>query len=229
MRTALSLLAFISFGCLTAMAVPETIQLEDGRVLEKVTAATVEDGKVKVSHSGGVSRHEVATLKADSRKALGLDAGDSSERPQPELTRIETTDGKVYEDVRSVKATPSFLSFVHREGASSVRFEQLPISIQTAFGYDEAAAKAFDEDRAAAEDAMVKAEVAAAATEQQIAQRKAARSEARERVYFQSMMQEIEWSAGPNTRWGGGGNWCRDARGRFLNRAADARYYKHGR
>ena len=77
-----------------------------------------------------------------------------AERSAPqEITRLETTGGRVYEEIRSVKVTPSGIRFLHRDGAASVRFEDMPEATRARFPWDPAAAAAFDAKQAAAEKA----------------------------------------------------------------------------
>lgn len=68
-----------------------------------------------------------------------------------QIERIETIDGRVYEEVSGVRASPAKLSFTHRDGVASVPFEQLPPSIRARFGYDPDKASAqrkLDEEQA---------------------------------------------------------------------------------
>lgn len=139
------------------LGVPETLELADGRKLEQVTAATVEGGKVKVVHSGGVGRIAPQDFTADSRKALGLAGGENYPAPVPEITRLETTKGEVYEDIRSVRVSPVAVSFTHRDGAASVRFDELAEETRARFHYDPAAAADYEAKQAAENAAAEKA------------------------------------------------------------------------
>ena len=156
----LCILWVIGMAAISAYALPERIELIDGRVLENVTEAGVEGGKVKVKHSAGVSRHAISSLTPASLTALGIETKSSSPSPAVNLTRLETTDGKVYEELRSLRIKPSFISFVHKTGASSVRFDKLPEAIRTQCGYNPEVAKIFDRERAAQEKAIAEAEAA---------------------------------------------------------------------
>lgn len=142
------------------LGVPETLELADGRKLEHVTAAVMEDGKVKVTHSAGIGRIAPEDFKAASRMALGLAGGEDAPAPVPEITRLETLKGEVYEEIRSVRVKPSFISFVHKNGAKSVRFEDVSEAVRLQFGYNKEIAAAFDRERSKAEKAMAKMELA---------------------------------------------------------------------
>lgn len=59
-----------------------------------------------------------------------------------ELNRIELADGKTFEGVRQIRVTPSRISFLHKDGAASVKITDLPEDIRAKLAYDpEAAAK----------------------------------------------------------------------------------------
>lgn len=147
-----------SISSTAVMAEPDRITLNDGRILENVTAAEFEDDKVKISHSGGTGRVAINLIAPASLVELGLPAEKLAVVSPPVLQRVETLDGKIYEGIRSVRVKPSFISFVHRDGSTSVRLENLNASIQKECGYDKAVADIFDAERTAAETAMAKAE-----------------------------------------------------------------------
>lgn len=155
-------LPVVFLACLSALSsclgVPETLELIDGRKLEAVTSARMEDEKVRVAHSGGVMRIFPADFTAASRKALGIASSDPAAVRTPEIKQLVTLDGKTYEDIRSVRVKPSFISFVHRDGSASVRFEAVSEGLRKLFHYDKAAADTFDKAREQAETAMLIAE-----------------------------------------------------------------------
>lgn len=138
--------------------VPEVVKLVDGRELVKVSEVVVEDdGRLKVAHAGGVSRHAAKDVCGETLVALGL-ADYSVVAVLDGVERIVTLDGKIYEGVVKVKVEPSFISFRHAEGAASVRYENLPEDIRDQCGYDAKAAAAHDAKMLALHEAYVKME-----------------------------------------------------------------------
>ena len=95
-----------------AKDLPPTITLRDGRVLEGVTAMAIDAEKVKITHSGGISRHDPKSINPDSQKALGLEVTEQESAKMQKVTVIKTLDGTIYEGVRAVRIKPSFVSFV---------------------------------------------------------------------------------------------------------------------
>jgi len=63
------------------------------------------------------------------------------------FSSLTTTTGKVYHDVRVVKADPNGLLFRHRSGSAKIPFSQLDPSIQTHYHYNEIAAEEFENVR----------------------------------------------------------------------------------
>ena len=63
------------------------------------------------------------------------------------LSSLTTTTGKVYHDVRVVKADPNGLLFRHRGGSAKIPFSQLDSSIQAHYHYNEIAAEEFENVR----------------------------------------------------------------------------------
>lgn len=87
------------------------------------------------------------------------------------LPRLETVDGKVYENLQDIKVTVSRVSFRHESGLASVLLVKLPEDMQKVFGYDVAvAADALAAERAAKARYLT----AAAAVESDKATKKAA-------------------------------------------------------
>jgi len=147
-----------------AKDLPPTITLRDGRVLEGVTAMAIDAEKVKITHSGGISRHDPKSINPDSQKALGLEVTEQESAKMQKVTVIKTLDGTIYEGVRAVRIKPSFVSFVYRDGAKSLRFEVLDELTRKQCGYDPALAAEFDKQREKAEVDMAKLEAQMAAT-----------------------------------------------------------------
>lgn len=83
--------------------------------------------------------------------SLGIFAQDE---PAPvELSRLETMDGKVYEELANVKVTASRISFRHSGGLASVKIVRLSEDLRAALGYDPAAAVEEERKERAAEAA----------------------------------------------------------------------------
>ena len=59
------------------------------------------------------------------------------EAPPKQFEKLETTKGKVYENVTVRKVEPDGLSIMHESGTAKVAFEHLSDELKTAFGYDE--------------------------------------------------------------------------------------------
>ena len=80
------------------------------------------------------------------------DAKEKTDLKFPEtLPRLETVDGKVYENVKYIKVTASRVSFQHESGLASVLMVKLPADMQKLFGYDAKAAAALLEAERKAE------------------------------------------------------------------------------
>jgi hypothetical protein len=73
------------------------------------------------------------------------------------IERIETTDGRIFEGVSGIKVMPNEIRFMHRDGAASVRMEDLPETLRQAIGYDPTAAAKQDAEDKANEDAYYEA------------------------------------------------------------------------
>jgi hypothetical protein len=155
MKAMLSVLLFALAGLSLAGETPKKLALRDGRALEGVTSAEMDGDKLRVAHSGGISRIGVGTLTPESQKALGMVATDEGTAAVQNLKRVETVDGKVFDGVSKLKVTPSGISFVHSGGAATVRFDQLPETIRQQAGYDPAKAAAYDRKKADEANALL--------------------------------------------------------------------------
>ncbi len=69
----------------------------------------------------------------------------------------KTTDGKVYQDVKVVKAEPDAVTILYQNGGARIPLANLPPELQKHFNYDPAAAKAAVAARAQAEADNAKA------------------------------------------------------------------------
>lgn len=56
---------------------------------------------------------------------------------EKEFVTITTPQGRVYHDVKVLKVTADTLHFVHREGAASLPFKQMPSEVKTRLGWHE--------------------------------------------------------------------------------------------
>lgn len=194
---------FFSLLCLAAVAtaaeVPSVIHTRDGKVYEGVVSVAKEDGGIiAISHGSGVKRLQPGELAPEAQKALGLPVTGEREAALSAMGKIETLDGKSYEQIRSVRLKPSFISFVHRDGATSVRFEKLPDSIRILCGYDPAVAAAFDKALAEHEKAMAEAEADA---EKRIARATEKAENRKKREQALMMLQYTNY--GDLNYWGG--------------------------
>ncbi len=146
------LMLWMVLGDLVLAGVPDTLELRDGRVLEGVSAVEVlEDGRVKVIHLGGVSRHDAESLLGFSVQVPGgegvlVKEEVESDEGLGEGGEIKTAAGKVYKGVRNVRVTPAYVAFIHEGGAASVPWEEMPEAMRTAAGYEAEKAKAFREE-----------------------------------------------------------------------------------
>lgn len=191
------------------------IELNNGRKIEGVTAAVIEQGKMKITHAGGISRIGLEEITPYSQRAIGIPMKEVKATGVPECTWIETLDGKVYEDVRALRVKPSFISFIHKNGASSVRFENLSEEFRKSCGYSAETAKQFDRERAEAEWATAKAEDDLSRAESQAAMKAEARQ------MRDDAIQSLQYmNYGSNSYWSG------DSRTRQLQDAAAAAYLR---
>lgn len=184
------------------LGVPDTLEMTDGSKLEKVTDAVMEAGKVKVTHAGGIGRIAPEKFTAESRKALGLAGGENQPAPVPEITRLETTKGEVYEGIRSLRVKPSFISFVYKDGSASVRFEKLSEKMRADFSYNKEIADEFDKERDDAEKAMAKIELAMEKAKLR-AEAKVALRKRREQAFWELQFTSFGtnyWLSGPRMR-----------------------------
>ena len=83
-----------------------------------------------------------------------------------------TKDGRAFEDLRSIQWRPSFFSFVHRDGAASVRSDELPEAMRKGLGSNEEVAKVYDQGSAAATAALARMEAEMAKQEADAVARK---------------------------------------------------------
>ena len=137
-----------------AAEVPKNIRLVDGRTLEGVKEAQLIEGKVKITHDSGVSRHPVSDLALASQKELGLLPKEKAgfivpevvEMPHgPPVPKLWTIKGKYFENVRAVKIlNPSEISFTHDGGVVTLRIDQLEREIRPNYGCDKEKSKAYD-------------------------------------------------------------------------------------
>jgi len=144
-----------------------------------------------------------ADFTAASRKALGIRVIDPAAPPPPEIKRLVTLKGKSYEEIRSVRVKPSFMSFVHRDGSASVRFEEVSEDLRKQFSYDKAVADAFDKAREQAETAMRLAEENAAKKAAKAAYSAAirkSRAQALDALYFTNYGSNRYWLADTRQR-----------------------------
>lgn len=63
-------------------------------------------------------------------------AGLFAENQPMDFARLETTNGKVYEQVKVRKIDPDGIAIMHDAGLAKVMFENLPKELQTAYGFD---------------------------------------------------------------------------------------------
>lgn len=195
--------------------VPSSIALTDGSSLKGVTAVTQEDGKLRIVHEGGISRHALSDVAPSSQVELGLAKKDPDLEAVLKLARIETLEGKVYEEVRTVRIKPSHISFVHRDGASSVKFENLPEDLRRKCRFDPAIAAEYERLRTEQEAIIAKAEALVAKMKQLKAQ------EAAERKRRQQALWAMEYTSyGSNSYWSG------SIRERQLQDAMAARHFR---
>lgn len=82
---------------------------------------------------------------------------------EPKMAELRTLDGKVYTQVIIRKTEPDGLSIIHESGTAKVAFENLSSELQRAHGYDPEAARKHRLQRDLREDAVAKADLAAAA------------------------------------------------------------------
>lgn len=195
---------------------PEVITLLDGSELKGVTEVTSDGDKLRIVHAGGVSRHLPQDLSPESQVELGLPGGNAEKAEVIRLERIETTEGKVYEQVRSVRVKPSHISFVHRDGASAVKFDSLSEEIRKKCGYDPAVAAEYERLRAEQEAMIAKAELL-------IARMKQIR---RERAEAANRRQRALWAM-EFTTYGSNRYWASDIRTRQLQDAMAARHFQN--
>ena len=220
---------FLLAFCLNVQAAPDKVTLVDGTVLDHVSSVQVENGEVRVHHSGGIGRYAMSKISSTSQKELGFQEvqNDPGVEELQAMKRLETTDGKVYEDIRSVHIKPSFISFLYKEGAASVRFEKLSKEIQSKCGYNKELADKFDDEKKLAEEAIAKSE-----HNQEVKQYKAARNAAEIRRR-EGIVARLEMTSIGSNRY-----WLKDTRERALSDAltlrslidsglsdAEARYY----
>ncbi len=127
--------AFVMAG--PAVEQPKTLATKNGVVFSGVKTITREDGgKIKIEHQNGISRVSPTDLTVDSQKALGYEAKEDASAKLLKITDITTLDGKVYKGVSHIKSGPSSISFLHENGAATVRFDKLPREYSLACGYD---------------------------------------------------------------------------------------------
>jgi hypothetical protein len=185
-------------------AEPEVLNTRDGKRYEGVASVTVEDdGRIKISHSGGISRIPPGNLMPASQKQLGLDITDPEEAEIIKLGTIKTIEGREYLRVSGVRITPSFISFVHSTGATSVRYENLPEDIKTKCNYDPVLAQEYDRQREATLKAMREAEHRIAVAEQKAARNAAlrqSRAEALGMLRFTTIGSTRYWTQDPRMR-----------------------------
>ena len=198
-RTILSVL--LVGACLADTSVVTT---RDGKHYKEVSSVVIEgDGRIKIVHAGGIVRTAPGNLMPESQKAHGLEVTDPEEAEIINLGEIKTNDGKHYSKVARVKITPSFISFIHSEGATSVRFENLSEEIRTKCKYDPELAKEFDEQREANYRAMLEAEhrieIARQKAERNAALRKS-REEALGLLYYTTIGSTRYWTQDPRLR-----------------------------
>ncbi len=115
-------------------------------------------------------------------------AQDFDREPVETLPRLETVQGRAFEEVRVMKVTENELRIVHKEGAASVRLADLSPEMQSRFRYDPEAGAAADAKAAeirAAQVAAAHAEDAkgVAAKDERAAKRAAALKYLKDRKY----------------------------------------------
>jgi hypothetical protein len=86
-----------------------------------------------------------------------------------EFARLETTNGKVYEQVKVRKIEPDGISIIHDTGVAKVLFGKLSPDLQTAYGYDPAKAQEHRQVEARASLIAEAAEKAAAKKRKELA------------------------------------------------------------
>lgn len=231
----------MTFSLAGFAAVPTIIRLEDGRTLEGVTAANMDDGKVRVKHSGGVSRHAVSDVSLASRRDLGLLPKDKPAPIIPELVSVPdgkpipmlwTVTGKHFQNVRAVKIlNPSEISFTHDGGILTLRMDQLEREIRPNYSYDKAKSAEYDAQVAAiaADKAALDAERSRLAAE--IAQKEellAAKLAQRQRVDEQAAAKREAVQMLYRTTYGTESYWEKSARERQLYDAMTAAWLRKG-
>ena len=178
------------------LAEPGIVKTRDGKQYEEVSSVTVEDdGGIKITHSGGIARTRPENLMPASQKKYGFKITDPEEAEIIKLGEITTNDGQKYLKVSRIRITPSFISFIHSKGATSVRYENLSEVIRTKCKYDPELAMEFDKQREANRQSMLESEQRIALAEQ-----RAARSAALRKSRFDAL-NLVRWTTIGSTRY----------------------------
>lgn len=153
-RIPLGALAYLCFAFLANGEVPATIRLADGRTLEGVKAAHLENGQLKVAHAAGVSRHDLASVDPAALRALGLEVDGKAAFPAAAARKLEipavpllwSAKGKLYKNARAFTLeNPSEISFTCDAGpVTKLRIDSLEPEARGQFGYEPAKAKEYD-------------------------------------------------------------------------------------
>lgn len=107
----------------------------DGRVYENLQDIKVAESKLSFRHDSGLASVELAKLPENMQKLFDF-------KPEvkavviEKLPRLETIDGKVYENLHDIRVTNSRINFQHDAGLASVLLIKLPEDLQKLCGYD---------------------------------------------------------------------------------------------
>lgn len=128
-----------------ADVIVDRITTISGKSAEQVTEYSKElDGRVKITHVGGVWRISQSELTNESQIALGLVVETGLLRPIADLQTLQTINGRKYDGIWNCVATPSGIRFIHSTGAATIPFSELSADIRTRCGYDSTKAAAYD-------------------------------------------------------------------------------------
>lgn len=144
MKTILLLLVGV---CSCAFAEPERVRLVDGSVLEGVRALVIlPDGSIKLTHSGGITKHKAVELVKESRDELGIAMQEKRVMDGAADREILEEAGKFYKGVRSARLSPCSISVTHEGGVSKLSWEQMPAEIREKYAYDAEAGRAYQKE-----------------------------------------------------------------------------------
>lgn len=137
-----------------------TLQAEDlvtlnGLTYTNITISRIEPDAIRILHSAGAARIPASQLPALFKTQHALTFTDAPKAEEPQ--NIVTTSGKTYAGAVVKRVEPDRIMVIYKEGATVIPMTDLPPEMQQKYNFDPVKAKAYADNRAAAEDSRVNA------------------------------------------------------------------------